>query len=156
MPRGLGDDPLSRKRSRRSPTNEVMDESGAQSRPVVVISGTSHNDVFFRKRTEEPRAIPEKQAEGPEIHEVNDILRIAEVASSTQTGHATESSQVTAPASPIDSQPQMVEEPAAVPELPSPMPEEPSPSQSEVSNDPRNDHQERGGFFRRLFGRRGK
>jgi hypothetical protein len=101
LPRGLGDDPLSRRkrRSNASSTNMTNDSAAQQTvspsiPDVAVAPQISHNEVFFQRRTEDAQAgaeaTPERRqvanlakvTEIPEIAEVIDILRIAEVAQS--------------------------------------------------------------------------
>jgi hypothetical protein len=139
LPRGLGDDPLARKRS---PPTSVTDEST----PVAVAPEGSHNDVFFRRRKESPLRVPagtptQAVSEAPEIAEVNDIVRVAEAA---QTSHPAES-----PAPPAD-------EPVAAAQATPSLTEMPEVPQSEASGKAQQEARKGGGFFRRLFGRRAK
>jgi len=169
MPGRLGDDPLSRKKP-----SSAKDAPSA--RPGVPAQATSHNDVFFRRRTEGPQpktgGIPDKQSssleeatnvdERPEITEVTDIVRTAQAAKSTQGAE-----QLTVPA-PVDgSVPPPVEEMyAATEQTPPPIPEPdtifepPNPATSEPtaapSSQPEPQPHKSEGFFKRLFGRLGK
>ena len=167
MPRRLGDDPLSRKRST-STKDAPSARSGLAAQP------TSHNDVFFQRRTETPQpkleGIPDKQSsfgeavnagERPEITEVADLVRTAQVAKSTQGAE-----QLSVPA-PIESISSFAEEPivrteqspstlsesVANPEPPTPATEEPVVA---PSSQPEEQPQKSEGFFKRLFGRFGK
>jgi len=169
MPRRLGDDPLSRKRP-----SSAKDAISA--RPGPPTQQTSHNDVFFRRRTENSQPIPEgapaKQLstlgdatnvdEKPEITEVADIMRTAQVAMSTQgAGELAAPVHLDEPVSPPVERP--VEEIAQTPptlsapdvpsEPPRPVAEEPT---APASGQPEAQPQKSEGFFKRLFGRFGK
>ena len=169
MPRGLGDDPLSRKR-----LSSAKDATSA--RPGPPSQQTSHNDVFFRRRTEGPQPQPEgatddqllslgeatNVGERPEITEVTDIVRTAQAVKSTQGAEL-----LAAPVSTDDSVgtpveedvakteeiPRTIAEPVTAPEPPAPVTQEhaaPASGESEVQL------QKSEGFFKRLFGRFGK
>jgi hypothetical protein len=170
LPRRLGDDPLTRKRS---PSAKARDSPSAQ--PASVAQQTSHNDVFFRRRTENPlpklEGTPDHQGlslgeavntdEKPEITEVADIVRTAQVAMKTQGAEqltepmpidephpATEEPVVT-----IEQTPSIVAEPAVAVESSPPITEEQvAPASSQPQPEPRKSD----GFFKRLFGRLGK
>ena len=167
MPGRLGDDPLSRKRS-----PSARDAPSA--RPGPPAQQTSHNDVFFRRRTENPQprpeAVPDKQSslgeatdvERPEISEVVDIVRTVQVAKSTQGAEelagpvpADEAvrprigEQVVKP----EQTPFVVSEPVAATEPPSMVDVEPAVASS---SQPEAQPQKSEGFFKRLFGRFGK
>jgi hypothetical protein len=167
MPRRLGDDPLSRKRPSSA---KAKDASSARAGPSK--QQTSHNDVFFRRRSEGPQSKSEEATdrvleeganvgERPEITEVTDIMRTAQVAKSTQ------GAEQLAGAVPMDEQapPQTeeevervqahstVSEPAAPAEPPASITEEPPvPAPTQVNPQP----QKSEGFLKRLFGRFGK
>lgn len=119
MPRGLGDDPLARKRGRKSkssPSQDLTDEPSSEraADPLQQDTATtlvlSHNDVFFKRRgevsspTEEDVVAQQPDRVGPdgrtdpakipEISEAFDIVRIAEVVQSTQTVKAKETKQL--------------------------------------------------------------
>ena len=113
MPRGLGDDPLSKKRGRRS--RNVSSEGvtyrsathravGPSSPNTVNVPSSSHNDVFFRRRDAELSRHQTKEQPDigngpdvavdadkvPEISEAFDIVRIAEVSHRGQTDRVKE------------------------------------------------------------------
>jgi len=169
MPRRLGDDPL----SRQGPSSPKDTPS---SRPTSPPQRPSHNDVFFRRRTESPQLISDGASdeqrpilgearnsdEKPEITEVADIVRTAQAARSTQgaeqlarpvpidepTHHpADEPAENIEQTSPNTSEPIASLEP---PPLPTEGPVAPASSQSEL------EPQKSKGFFKRLFGRLGK
>jgi hypothetical protein len=102
-----------------------------------------HNDVFFRRRNEDPQpvsaSIP-KQAtkETPEIAEVNDIVRIAEAAQASKP-------------TVVESLPPAVDEPVGIVQTPPPLAPQTGAS-TETQPEPRKGE----GFFRRLFGRHTK
>jgi hypothetical protein len=170
MPRRLGDDPLSRKRS---PTTRENETPAAP--PGLLTQETSHNDVFFRRRVEGPQSkpvdAPDKESilggtanadERPEITEVADIVRTAQVALSTEGAE-----RLAGPGSadvpahpPVEEQAETTE--PAPPTLPDPVPsfEPPTPIAEEplppVSSQPDPESQKSEGFFKRLFGRFGK
>jgi hypothetical protein len=144
LPRGLGDDPLKRKRSSSTRAKSVP----SAQRDESVIQQTSHNDVFFRRRSEDNQAAqvgpPQQVAvETPEIAEVNDIVRVAEAAQAARPTF-------------IESRRLTVNEPVVIVEAPSPMTERPATSQTEDSSEAKPEPGRSGGFFRRLFGRHGK
>jgi len=171
LPRRLGDDPLSRRRP--SPAG-AKDAPSAQSAPTP--QKTSHNDVFFRRRTEGPQPkledAPVRQGKGlgeavdmderPEISEVADIVRTAQAARTTQGAE-----QLARPVPMDESTPPAAEEPlatigqtppavaasVAALEPPPPMSEEPT---VPTSSQPQPEPQKSDGFFKRLFGRFGK
>lgn len=170
MPRRLGDDPLSRKRSSSA---KARDAPSAQ--PASGAQQTSHNDVFFRRRTENPQpkleGTPDQQGpslgeavnidERPEITEVADIVRTAQVAMKTQGAEQLagpmpmdESHPATEePVATIEQAPPTVAEPAVAVEPPPPVTEEQAaPASSQPQPEPRKSD----GFFKRLFGRLGK
>jgi len=153
MPRRLGDDPLSRKKK---PGDAVSAQSGAAALQ------TSHNDVFFRRRSESASQRipgPEKVAdteEGPEITEVGELVKTAQAAISTQGA-----GQLAEPMPTVQStQPAVAEEEAeASPTVPEPSTAiEPSHAAAEdpPSPDQPQSEPEKSGFFKRLFGRLGK
>ena len=144
MPRGLGDDPLKRKRTSSIGASSVpsaqQDRSFAQS--------TSHNDVFFRRRSEDHQTAQEGTpqqvaSEAPEIAEVNDIVRIAEAAQFTRPTF-------------VESPRPAANEPAIEVEAPSPVTERQTEFQTEDSSEAEPEPPKGGSFFRRLFGRHGK
>jgi hypothetical protein len=109
---------------------------------------TSHNDVFFRRRSEDDQSVPDGTPnqvanETPEIAEVNDIVRIAEAAQFTRPVY-------------VESPRSAVDEPVVAVEAPSPVTERSAAFQTEDSNEAQPEPQKSGGFFRRLFGRHGK
>ena len=153
MPRRLGDDPLSRKKK---PGDAVSAQSAAAALQ------TSHNDVFFRRRSEaafQRTPGPEKGAdtqEGPEITEVAELVKTAQAAISTQgAGQLAEpipAEQSTQPAFAEE----VAEASTAGPESstaiePSHPAAEDPPSPDQPQSEP-----EKSGFFKRLFGRLGK
>jgi len=144
LPRGLGDDPLKRKRSSSARAKSVPsaqpDRSAAQQ--------TSHNDVFFRRRSEDNQAAqagaPQQLAvETPEIAEVNDIVRVAEAAQAGKPRF-------------VESPRPAIDEPSVVVEAPPPVTEGPAAPQTEDSSEAKPEPPKSGGFFKRLFGRHGK
>ena len=162
MPGRLGDDPLSRKRS--SKTN---DPSSAGSAPVP--PPMSHNDVFFRRRTEAAEDGSEQQSpglgkaidngEGPEITEVAELVKTAQAAMSTQGAERLagpmpiEESNRPAAQEDIEQAPPKIEESVSTAEPPAPTTEEPAgPAPDQSQPEP----EKSGGFFKRLFGRIGK
>jgi hypothetical protein len=168
MPGRLGDDPLSRKRSPSA-------KGASSARPGLPAKQTSHNDVFFRRRFEGPQSKPEETPdrqlpgpgdatdvdERPEITEVSDIVRTAQVAKSTQgaeqlAGPAPVDALVLPQAEGLDEvieqKPPAISEPVT-PEPPTPItPEAAAPEASQHEAQP----QKREGFIKRLFGRFGK
>ena len=170
MPRRLGDDPLSRKRS---PSAQQKDASSSPQ--GLTIQQTSHNDVFFRRKPEglqpKPEDAPGKESdlgetpsteERPEITEVSDMMRAANVDQSTQGAEQlAKALPIDEPAQPQAEEPvQNTEEtPPTVPEpLPSieplpPVAQEPAASDS-TQQEPQPQKTE--GFFKRLFGKFGK
>lgn len=166
MPRGLGDDPLSRERKRSGSasstnvTNDPATRTVAQSAPAVAAaSQTSHNDVFFRRRAEESQAVPvytpEQRevanlgeattvTEVPEIAEIVDIVRIAEVAQSTQSVQVPRAERVAELVATVDPQSSITGEPPAVVS---------TASQAEVSIHFQPEHRRSRRFFKRLLGR---
>jgi len=171
MPRRLGDDPLSRKRSPSAKENDAP-----SARPGFPTQQASHNDVFFRRRTEalqltsdgapvqQPSGLGEARNsdEKPEITEVADLVRTAQAAKSTQGAEQLaravpidESTHNPAeePTDTIEQTPPNVSEPVVSFESPPPLTEVPgAPSSSQVEPEP----QKSIGFFKRLFGRIGK
>jgi len=171
MPRRLGDDPLSRKKS---PSTKENDAPSA--RPGFSTQQASHNDVFFRRRTEGLQLIsngaPDQQPpslgearnsdEKPEITEVADIVRTAQAAKSTQGAELlarpapideSTHNPVEEPAEIIEQTPPSISEPIVSFESPPPITEGPAaPTSSPAEPDP---HKSKG-FFKRLFGRLGK
>jgi hypothetical protein len=122
-------------------TNDPTDKSS----PVAVPPLASHNDVFFRRRSEDPQPISastQKQAanETPEIAEVNDIVRIVEAAQASKPTF-------------VESQPSAADEPVAVVQTPPPLTERPAAPQTETSTEAQPEPRKSEGFFRRLFGR---
>ncbi|HUK80510.1 MAG TPA: hypothetical protein VLU91_07610 [Nitrososphaerales archaeon] len=169
MPGRLGDDPLSRKRA---PSKQDAPSAG----PGIAAQQTSHNDVFFRRRTENtqpiPESAPEKQlqilgeatdaGERPEITEVADLVRTARDAEIAQG--AEQLSRLVSLAEPphpsveeTARKPEQehlpVLEPARAIEPPPPVVEERA---AAVSSLPDAQPQKSEGFFKRLFGRFGK
>jgi hypothetical protein len=142
LPRGLGDDPLTRKRpSSSNATNDAINKSS----PVAVAPQTSHNDVFFRRRSEDTRQVSasaQKQAanETPEIAEVNDIVRIAEATLASKPAF-------------VEPPHPAADEPVIVVQTPPPLAEEPGAPQTEASKEAQPEPRKSGGFFRRLFRR---
>jgi hypothetical protein len=135
----------------------------------------SHNDVFFRRRTEGPQpkleSTPDQQGssfeeavnigERPEITEVVDIVRTAQVARRTQGAEQLarpapldQSIQTAAeePIATVRQTPPTVAEPVAAFEPQPPMTETVVPASSQPQPEP----QKSDGFFKRLFGRFGK
>jgi len=152
MPRRLGDDPLSRKKK----SGDAVSAQSAAAAPQ-----TSHNDVFFRRRSESASQRipgPEKAAdtqEGPE-NEVAELVKTAQAAMSTQgAGQLAEpmpAEGLTQPAAPeeeAEASP-TVPEPSTAIEPSYPAAEDP-PSPDQPQSEP-----EKSGFFKRLFGRLGK
>ena len=91
MSRRLGDDPLTRARSKRKAvegsTPVVLDSGGEQSRTQVGLQTASYNDVFFQRRGEgiaPPQVVADVPAsrEAPEISEISEIPEIREAAAS--------------------------------------------------------------------------
>ena len=91
MSRRLGDDPLTRARSKRKAvegsTPVALDSGGEQStaQTVQTASRASYNDVFFQRRGEgiaPPRAVADVPVsrEAPEISEISEIPEIREAA----------------------------------------------------------------------------
>ena len=168
MPRRLGDDPLSRKRS-----PSAKDVPSAQ--PGHPAQRTSHNDVFFLRRTENPQpkleGVPDKQLslgetknveERPEISEVVEIVRTAQVAKSTQGAE-----ELVGPLAVDEAAHPPVEEPVVRLEQARPTAIEPvaaiEPSSSvdaepavAPSSQSETRPQKSEGFLKRLFGRFGK
>ena len=166
MPRRLGDDPLSRKKP-----SSAKDPTSAQPAPALQ---ASHNDVFFRRRAENPqpkteRALEEQGLreatdvdEKPEITEVADIVRTARAAMSTQgagelaapvSSAGSVSPPVERPVEKTVLAPSMVSAPVPPSEPSPPVAEEPAaPASSQSGAQP----QKSEGFFKRLFGRFGK
>jgi hypothetical protein len=165
MPRRLGDDPLSRKRSPSAKGN------GAPSAQLgFPTQKTSHNDVFFRRNIEGPQPKPEGPPdresslgeatsidEKPEISEVADIVRTAKVAESTQGADQLarpvlmgESAHAPAeePVENTDHAPPTVSRPVASFGPPPPA----APASSQAGPQP----QKSEGILKRLFGRFGK
>ena len=150
MPRGLGDDPLSRRRKRKGSTEAPP----AAQETATLAQQTSHNDVFFMRRSEGPREAPANTPEQrgdagtvkdrPEIGEVTDIVRIAEVAQSGQSEEEVVEPTVGAesprlkPSGPVMGGPTMTS------------------SQTSDSSEVQSEPQKKRGFFKRLFGRQGK
>jgi len=126
LPRGLGDDPLVRKKGRKRGSSRNSTSSGGVThefatehgvvRPLppdaTVAPALSHNDVFFKRRSDRPsrsRETAEQRDAGtgpngmedaakvPEIAEAFDIVRIAEVAQSTQTIKGQDAEHIAAP-----------------------------------------------------------
>ena len=169
MPGRLGDDPLSRKRS---PSANEMDTTSI--RPGFHAQQTSHNDVFFRRRTESPRQMPEsapgkesgleeeaRPEEKPEISEVADIMRTVKVAESTQGAERLAGPEpidepntpTKEPAEKAERTPPTVSGPVASLEPPTPITGEGAgPDLSQPEPQP----QKGEGLFKRLFGRFGK
>ena len=169
MPGRLGDDPLSRKRP-----PSAKDAPSAWPGPPA--QQTSHNDVFFRRRTEDPQqklgGPPDKHSrslgeatntdEGPEITEVAEIVRTAQAAKSTQGAQQLAGSAqveesvpypIDEPVEKTEQWPPAVPEPVATSEPPALMTREqvvPPPRKPEPQP------QKSEGFFKRLFGRLGK
>jgi hypothetical protein len=115
---------------------------------VAVAPKASHNDVFFRRRSEDPLPVsastPKQEAtETPEIAEVNDIVRIAEAA------QASKPTFVESPSSAAD-------EPVVAIQTPPPVTEETAAPQAEASGEAQPEPRKAGGFFRRLFRRHAK
>jgi len=165
MPRRLGDDPLSRKRSTSAKGNDTL-----SAQPGFPMQQTSHNDVFFRRKIEGPQPKPDGASEEesspweatnidekPEISEVADIMRTAKAAESTQGAEqlaspmlmgepaiapAEEPVEKTDDAPPTESQP--------APSFGPPPPGIPASSQSGPQP------QKSEGLLKRLFGRFGK
>ena len=168
MPGRLGDDPLSRKRP-------ASAKGAPAARSDLPAQQSSHNDVFFRRRTEgsppTPRDTPSEEStlaettnidEKPEITEVSDFVRTAKAAQSTQGAElllrpmsADESFQprVEERAEDIERTPPPVSEPVTYIEPLSPVDQEPA---TPASSQPEPQPQKGEGFFKRLFGRFGK
>jgi len=169
MPRRLGDDPLSRKRS-----PSAKDKDASSDRPGFSTQHTSHNDVFFRRRIEGPQPKPDDASgvesslgegmsveERPEITEVSDIMRTATAAKITQGAD-----QLAMPV-PMDESVHQAEGPVesteqTPPTVPEPLPSfEPSPPDTEepaapISKQLEPEPQKSEGFLKRIFGRFGK
>jgi hypothetical protein len=168
MPRRLGDDPLSRKKS---PSSKERDAPS----PGLHAQQASHNDVFFQRRIEGPNqklgetpvieSSPGETTssdEKPEITEVSDIVRTAKAAESTQGAELLsrpmpmdESVQPLAeePVEDIEQTPPRVSEHVTSFEPPSPATQgQAAPVSSQSEPQP----QKGEGFFKRLFGRFGK
>jgi len=169
MPGRLGDDPLSRKRV---PSKKDAPSTG----PGIAAQQTSHNDVFFRRRTENtqpiPESAPEKQlqilgeatdaGERPEITEVADLVRTAQDAEIAQGAeqHSRPVPRAEPPHPPVEEtvgkpeqEPLPVLEPSPAIEPPPPVFEERAAAASSL---PEAQPQKSEGFFKRLFGRFGK
>jgi len=148
LPRGLGDDPLTRRKRNENP---------AVGSPARQVKSTSHNDVFFTRRTDGPqtesvRALQSDDASAAnktEIAEVTDIVRIAEIA---QIGRKVE--EKVEPVAAIEPyKPKSGGEVATPPAAETVVP----PSISAANNNKLHVlPQKKNGFFRRLFGRLGK
>jgi hypothetical protein len=120
LPRGLGDDPLARRKDRRRKNTSTGDTTdipaptqatGPLATTATVDQIVSHNDVFFRRRSEatSPQTLQpvEHQQVGtvpngavgankvPEIAEAIDIVRIAEATRSTRAVGGQETEQIT-------------------------------------------------------------
>jgi len=170
MPRRLGDDPLSRKKS------SFKAEGDPSALPASPVQQTSHNDVFFRRRTEGPQPTPEGTPgqqrpslgegtnvdERPEITEVSDIMRTASVAKSTQGAEQlARPAPVGEPAHPpaeepvetIGQTPPVISEPVPALEPSHQATEEPA---APTSSQPQPEPKKNEGFLKRLFGRLGK
>jgi len=170
MPRRLGDDPLSRKKP------SFKAEGDPSALPALPAQQTSHNDVFFRRRTEGPQPKPEgtpsqqrpslgegtNVEERPEITEVSDIMRTSSAAKSTQGAE-----QLAMPAPVGEPAHPPAEEPVETIEQTAPTisehvrASEPSPPVTEeqaapTSSQPEPEPKKNEGFFKRLFGRLGK
>ena len=168
MPGRLGDDPLSRKRS-------PSTKDAHPDRPGFAAQQASHNDVFFRRRTDHPQpnpeSAPEKQlpglgenadaVDGPEITEVSDLVRSAQAAKITQGADQLPvrapmdeplPPQAEEPIAETEQVPLAASQPVTV-ESPAPSAQEPAaPYSSQAEPQP----QKSEGFFKRLFGRLGK
>ena len=161
MPGRLGDDPLSRKRSSKPKDSSVPSAPAARQ--------TSHNDVFFMRRTDGLGDTPDQQShdlggavdtvERPEITEVGDIVRTAQAAMNSQGAEELakptpmEESPHALPEEHVEQAPPTLTEPAPMIEPPhSATEEEAAPAQDRPQPEP----QKSGGFFKRLFGRLGK
>jgi hypothetical protein len=169
MPRRLGDDPLSRKRSPSTGENQT-----SSAPPGFLTQQTSHNDVFFRRRDEGPQSKPEdapdKESilggtangeERPEITEVTDIVRTAQAAMSTEGAERLAAPAPTDEPVPPPAEEQVETTEGTLPTLSDPVPsiEPPTPIAEPTppaSSQPGPESQKSEGFFKRLFGRFGK
>ena len=168
MPGRLGDDPLSRKKA-----PSTKEAPSTRSGPAA--QQTSHNDVFFHRRTENPQpkpgSSPEKQLqslgestsvdERPEITEVTDLVRTAQDAEITrEVEQLSGPVSMDEPARPPDEErveetehaPLTLSEPSATIDPPAPTLQE----QAAPTSQPETQPQKSEGFFKRLFGRFGK
>jgi len=180
LPRRLGDDPLTRARAEKAKaagaSTSVALEPGAPqgAAQVGVQTLASYNDVFFQRRgggSDFEQTAETRSPEAPEISEISEIPEIREVATATGSQTAVQvvaeakTEAVTTQEAKVEQVPRVSTVEEAVPRLNAASPaavteakEEPAPPEV-AAQAPANGadapevEPQKGGFFKRLFGR---